>query len=391
MRGQKSIEQSSNALYVIDGVPMYTMAKEGGTQFGSQGSTDPIADINPEDIESMTVLTGAAAAALYGSDAANGAIVITTRQGKAGKTSLTISSNTEISSPFVLPRFQNRYGTGNPQGSTGIAYYSWGNKLNDANYMGYDPRKDYYRTGVTGTESISFSTGTDKNQLYLSAAAVNSRGIVPNNKYDRYNFTFRNTTSFLSDKMKLDIGASYILQNDRNVTNQGTYSNPIVGAYLFPRGDDWNDIRMYERWDSSRNLYTMYWPAGDAGLTIQNPYWINYRNLRENKKNRYMLNAGLSYRIFDWLSVSGRIRIDNSENTYTEKYWASSNNTITERSDRGLYAIAESSDKQVYGDVLLNINKTWTDWSLQATAGASFTDMRSDMLQIRGPISDGSI
>ena len=81
MRGQKSISQSSNALYVIDGVPMYTTAKEGSTQFGSQGSSDPIADINPEDIESISVLTGAAAAALYGSDAANGAIVVTTKKG----------------------------------------------------------------------------------------------------------------------------------------------------------------------------------------------------------------------------------------------------------------------------------------------------------------------
>ena len=391
MRGQKSIEQSSNALYVIDGVPMYTMAKDGGTEFGSQGTTDPIADINPEDIESMTVLTGAAAAALYGSDAANGAIVITTKQGQKGKTSLTISSNTEVFTPFVLPRFQDRYGTGNPKASLGSLYYSWGNRLNDANYRGYDPRKDYFQTGVTGTESVSFSTGTEKNQLYLSAAAVNSRGIVPNNNYDRYNFTFRNTTSFFNDKMKLDIGASYILQNDRNMTNQGTYSNPIVGAYLFPRGNDWEDIRMYERWDPSRNLYTQYWPVGDAGLTMQNPYWINYRNLRENKKDRYMLNAGLSYQILDWLSISGRIRIDNSVNTYTEKYYASTDNTITERSNRGLYSIAESKDKQVYGDVLVNINKTWTDWSLQATAGASFTDMRSDMMQIRGPISDGSI
>ena len=390
MRGQKSIEQSSNALYVIDGVPMYTMAKSAGTEFGSQGATDPIADINPEDIESMTVLTGAAAAALYGSDAANGAIVITTKQGQAGKTSVTISSNTEIFTPFVLPRFQNTYGTGNLQSSAGAGYYSWGNRMSGWNNYGYDPAKDYFQTGVTGTESVSFSTGTEKNQLYLSAAAVNSRGVVPNNRYDRYNFTFRNTTSFFNDKMKFDIGASYILQEDRNMTNQGTYSNPIVGAYLFPRGNDWEDIRMYERWDPSRNLYTQYWPVGAAGLTMQNPYWINYRNLRENKKDRYMLNAGLSYQILDWLSVSGRIRIDNSHNEYTEKYYASTNNTLTDLSERGLYSIAETDDKQIYGDLLVNINKTWDDWSLQATAGASFTDMRSDLLQVRGPISDGS-
>lgn len=294
MRGTKSIMQSSNALYVIDGVPMFTgrSSEGGGTEFDSKGSSEPIADINPEDIESMSVLTGAAAAALYGSDAANGAIVITTKKGKEGKLSITVSSNTEFSTPFVMPEFQNRYGTG-----TGGAYSisgdrSWGARLTADSYYGYDPKNDYFQTGIIGTESVSLSTGTEKNQTYASAAAVNSKGIVPNNKYNRYNFTVRNTTSFLNDKMKLDIGASYVLQNDRNMTNQGVYNNPIVGAYIFPRGNDWEDIRMYERYDPARKIYTQYWPVGDAGMTMQNPYWINYRNLRENKKDRYMLNAG---------------------------------------------------------------------------------------------------
>lgn len=107
----KSISQTSNALYVIDGVPMFTKAQEGSTEFGSQGTTDPIADINPEDIESISVLTGAAAAALYGSDAANGAIVVTTKKGQAGQLSVTVTSGIEIMTPFVLPEFQNRYGT----------------------------------------------------------------------------------------------------------------------------------------------------------------------------------------------------------------------------------------------------------------------------------------
>ena len=110
--------------------------------------------------------------------------------------------------------------------------------------MGYDPARDYFQMGITGTESVSLSTGTEKNQTYLSAAAVNSRGNIPNNSYNRYNFTFRNTTSFLDDRMTLDVTASYIMQNDRNMTNQGVYNNPVVGAYLFPRGNAWEDIRM---------------------------------------------------------------------------------------------------------------------------------------------------
>ena len=392
MRGQKSISQTSNALYVIDGVPMFTTARDGGTEFASQGTTDPIADINPEDIESMSVLNGAAAAALYGSDAANGAIVVTTKRGKAGYTSVTVSSNTEVMSPFVLPEFQNRYGTGDLNSSEGSIVRSWGNRLNSSNYMGYSPRDDYFQTGVTGTESVSLSTGTEKNQTYFSAAAVGSRGVIPNNGYDRYNFTFRNTTSFLGDKLKLDVGASYVMQKDRNMTNQGTYNNPLVGAYVYPRGNDWADIEMYERYDPARRLYTQYWPVGDAGMTMQNPYWINYRNLRENNKDRYMLNAALSYDVLDWLNVSGRIRVDNSSNDYTEKFYASTFTQLTEGSKNGLYGITKTKDKQVYGDVLVNINKTFgEDWSLQANAGASISDMRYDAMKVRGPIPDGEI
>ena len=392
MRGQKSISQTSNALYVIDGVPMFTTARDGGTEFASQGTTDPIADINPEDIESMSVLNGAAAAALYGSDAANGAIVVTTKRGKAGYTSVTVSSNTEVMSPFVLPEFQNRYGTGDLNSSEGSIVRSWGNRLNSSNYMGYSPRDDYFQTGVTGTESVSLSTGTEKNQTYFSAAAVNSRGVIPNNGYDRYNFTFRNTTSFLGDKLKLDVGASYVMQKDRNMTNQGTYNNPLVGAYVYPRGNDWADIEMYERYDPARRLYTQYWPVGDAGMTMQNPYWINYRNLRENNKDRYMLNAALSYDVLDWLNVSGRIRVDNSSNDYTEKFYASTFTQLTEGSKNGLYGITKTKDKQVYGDVLVNINKTFGEnWSLQANVGASISDMRYDAMKVRGPIPDGEI
>ena len=391
MRGAKSISQSSNALYVIDGVPMFTKAQDGGTEFASQGTTDPIADINPEDIESISVLTGAAAAALYGSDAANGAIVVTTKKGQVGQLSVTATAGVEVMSPFVLPQFQNRYGTGNLTTPINVNSYSWGKRLNGANRMGYDPREDYFRTGVANTESVSLSTGTEKNQTYLSAAAINSQGIVPNNTYDRYNFTFRNTTSFLDNRMRLDVGANYVLQKDLNMINQGTYNNPLTGAYLFARSGDWEDIKMYERYDPVDKISKQYWPMGDGSITMQNPYWANYRNLRGNRKDRYMLNASLSYDVLEWLNVSGRIRIDNSHNTYTEKMYASSNVQLTEQSSNGLYGVTKTMDRQVYGDALVNINKTFgDDWSLQANIGGSFSDMKNEAMKIRGPISDGS-
>lgn len=390
MRGTKSIEQSSNALYVIDGIPMFNFGGGGGTENGSQGVTESIADINPDDIESISVLTGAAAAALYGSNAANGAIVINTKRGKVGKMQVSVSSNTDFSKPFVLPHFQNRYGTGSQGKSDRSTTLSWGPLMNEASCRGYEPR-DFFDTGMTYTNSVTLSTGTEKNQTFFSAAAVNSEGIVPNNRYNRFNFTFRNTTSFLNDKLKLDVGASYIIQNDRNMTNQGAYSNPIVPVYLFPRGDDFNLIKVFERWDPARKIKTMYWPQGEGDLRMQNPYWIAYRNLRTNSKKRYMLSASLSYDITDWLNISGRVRVDNSSTKYEQKLYASSNTTLTEGSTQGFYAIAKPDESQVYADVLANINKRFGDYSLVVNAGASIVDNKYDELSYRGPIRDNGI
>ena len=389
MRGTKAINQSSNALYVIDGVPMFNLGSEGGQENDSKGTTEAIADINPEDIESMSVLTGAAAAALYGSHAANGAIVITTKKGKEGRLQLTVSQNTEFLRPFRMPEFQNRYGTGDLLSNTSSVEKSWGHKLNSSNYMGYSPVDDFLQTGVVTTETVALSTGTERNQTYFSASAINSDGMVPNNDYNRYNFTFRNTTSFLKDKMTLDVSANYVKQNDRNMVNQGTYSNPLVTAYLFPRGDDWNDIKMYERYDTTRKIYTQYWPQDFSGLTGQNPYWIAYRNLRETDKDRYMLSAALNYKILDWLSVSGRVRVDNSDSRYTRKLYATSNEILVENSKNGLYGISQTNDKQTYADFMVNINKTFKEvLSLQANLGASYSDMQQDVFSNEGPISD---
>lgn len=390
MRGTKSIEQSSNALYVIDGIPMFNFGGGGSMENGSQGVTESIADINPDDIESISVLTGAAAAALYGSNAANVAIVINTKRGKVGKLQVSVSSNTEFAKPFVLPHFQNRYGTGSSGKAGNSTTLSWGTLLNDASRRNYEPR-DFFDTGITYTNSITLSTGTDKNQTFFSAAAVNSEGIVPNNRYNRFNFTFRNTTNFLNDRMKLDVGASYIIQNDRNMTNQGAYSNPIVPVYLFPRGDDFNLIKVFERWDPARKIKTMFWPQGEGDLRMQNPYWIAYRNLRTNDKKRYMLSASLSYDITDWLNISGRVRVDNSSTKYEQKLYASSNTTLTEGSAQGFYAISKPDETQVYADALANINKRLGDYSIVVNIGASIVDNKYDELSYRGPIRANGI
>lgn len=392
MRGARSIMQSSNVLYVIDGIPMLNTGKEGSTEFASSGTSEGIADLNSEDIESMSVLTGAAAAALYGEKASNGAIVITTKKGNVGHTLFTITQNTELSTAFHTPKFQNKYGTGSSIRESGSESYSWGRLLNESNFMGYNPIEDYFKTGVMTTEAFTMSTGTEKNQTFLSASALRSAGIVPNNKYNRYNFTVRNTTSLLKDRMILDVGASYIIQNDRNMINQGVYNNPLVTAYLFPRGNDYQDMAMYEHYDTTRKIYVQNWDGLISELVGQNPYWINYRTPRTNKKYRYMMNAGLTYKFTDWLSLVARIRIDNSINTYEEKFYASTNMTLT-GSSNGMYNIQKSDGKQTYGDVIANINKRFFEdkLSLVANVGTSLSDIKWNQLGNRGPIDENLI
>lgn len=391
MRGIRSIEQSSNVLYVIDGIPMFNQGGEGGSVFESTGVTEAIADINPEDIESMSVLTGAAAAALYGNRASNGAIIITTKKGNVGKTELTVSQTTEFTSAFRLPQFQNRYGTGSGIHKNGTESYSWGRLLNDANYQGYDPKRDFLKTGVMTTESFTLSTGTQANQTFFSASALSSGGILPNNYYNRYNFSVRNTSKLLNDKLTLDLGASYIMQNDRNMTNQGVYSNPLVTAYLYPRGNSYDDMAMYERWDSQRGIYVQNWNSLISEYVGQNPYWIAYRNVRTNKKYRYMFNAGVTYQLIDWLSASARIRIDNATNTYEAKNYATTNRTLA--GANGSYALRKTDDKQTYGDVMLNINKRFLQdkLSLSAMLGASISDIKENSFGNNGAIREDLI
>lgn len=393
LRGNKSISQSSNALYVIDGIPMYNFGGGGGTEFDSRGATEAIADINPEDIESISVLTGAAAAALYGSEAANGAVMITTKKGEAGALKVTLTSNTEFLNPFVLPEFQNRYGTGLNGVRSGSNIYSWGERLAPSARYGYTPN-DFFETGHVYTNAFTLSGGTDRNQTYFSAAAVNSDGIIPNNEYDRYNFTFRNTSFFLKDKLRIDASASYIYQQDQNMTNQGVYSNPLVPAYLFPRGTDFDAYRIFERYNPASKLMEQFWSSDLEGgdLRMQNPYWIAYRNLRNTDKKRYLLSFSASYDILPWLNVAGRVRIDNANSLYTQKLYASSNTTITDGGRNGHYTEARTYDSQTYADVMANINKTFgDDWSLQANLGASINNVKSDEFSYRGPIQENGL
>ncbi|MBF1586213.1 MAG: SusC/RagA family TonB-linked outer membrane protein [Prevotella sp.] len=381
MRGTKSITGGNNVLYVIDGVPMLNKSGGdiGGGRYSSQPSGEGIADINPDDIESISVLTGPSSAALYGSAAANGVIMINTKRGTEGKVKVAVSSSMEFSNPFILPKFQNTYG--NKAGS----FYSWGDRL--ATPSSYDP-KDFFNTGNNYINSVTLTTGTKTNKTYISVATTNATGILPNNKYNRYNFTARNTSDFLNDKLHLDVSGSYIIQNTQNMYRPGEYYNPLTAAYLFPRGEDWSAVELYKRYDASRKLATQYWPYGDQGMQLQNPYFIVNDMMTPTNRKRYMFMSSLKYDILSWLNVTGRVRVDNTNTESESRFHASGQGLLYAGTHgNGIYNHSLGSDQQTYLDFMFNLDKSFgTDYRLTANFGASLEDYRSSSVGFGGPI-----
>lgn len=380
MRGAKSIEGDNGALYVVDGIPLFNTTLGSGSDVLGEGraTTEGIADFNPEDIESISVLSGPSAAALYGSSAANGVILINTKKGKEGKLSISFSSSTEFSKAYMTPEFQTTY-----RNKDGI-YESWGDQMTTP--TSYDPKNDFFNTGTNLINSLTLTTGTKQNQTFASISSTNSKGIVPNNTYDRLNFTFRNTSTFLNDKLQMDLGASYVKQKDQNMVSQGQYWNPIMAAYLFPRGESWERIKTFERENPGRNISEQYWPVSESTYASQNPYWTAYRNVAPSEKSRYMFNVGLTYKIFDWINVAARYRMDDSYIDFDRQIYASSDDVFTEGSKKGLYEYNTYKDRQEYADFMVNISKQIKDFNLSANLGYSYSNYWAKSRGYRGPL-----
>lgn len=377
MRGAKSMVGNNNVLYVIDGMSIGNPSKgEVKDEFSGPGSGEGISDFNPDDIESISVLTSPSAAALYGSSAANGVILITTKKGQEGKLKVSVSNNTDFSSAYIMPEFQNQYG------NRASSYKSWGEKLPTPS--NFNP-KDFFQNGTNVMNSISLSTGTKNNQTFFSAATTNSKGIIPNNEYYRYNFTLRNTATMLNDRLHLDLSASYVMQGNQNMLSQGRYFNPLLPLYLFPRGEDFESVKIFERYDAERKFPVQEWPYGDQGISLENPYWIVNREMFVSNKKRYMFYANAKYDILDWLNISGRIRVDNTHTT-TERRLSASTLLLHAQSDKGHYTKGMEEYRQTYGDIMLNINKALGDFNLTANIGASYEDHYTTGINIGGKL-----
>ena len=381
MRGSKSIAGNNNVLYVVDGMPIGNASRGGdGGEYGRPGGGEGISDFNSDDIESISVLTGPSAAALYGASAANGVIIINTKKGAAGSVKVNFSSNTEFLSAGVMPEFQNTYGT---ESNT---YRSWGKKLETPS--SFNPR-DFFQGGYNTINSLNLSGGTDKNQTFVSVATTHAEGIIPNNEYYRYNFSGRNSSKFLNDKLHLDISGNYVMQGDQNMMSGGRFFNPLRPLYLFPRGDDFETVKIWERYDTDRRFNTQYWPYGTQGEDFENPYWIVNREMFTNEKHRYMFSFRAQYDILSWLNIAARTRVDNTYSTIKTKFYATTNPLFTGDTSlenaKGSFSLGEERYKQTYADLMLNINKKFDkDFVLTANIGTSFEDHYTTSVSVGG-------
>ncbi|MGL4907967.1 MAG: SusC/RagA family TonB-linked outer membrane protein [Bacteroidales bacterium] len=392
IRGTRSAFAGGNnqPLYVIDGVPMLNTSTEssstalGGENDGmNRDAGDGISNLNPDDIESMSILKGASAAALYGSQAANGVVLITTKQGRAGAQRITFSSNLTVDNAISLPKFQNSYGR--TPSETGNAISSWGEKANLKDYNNVD---NYYSTGVTAINSLSFMGGTEKAQTYFSYANTTAQGIVETNKLQKNNITFRETANFFKDRLKLDGNVNLVSQTIKNSpASGGYYLNPLVGLYTFPRGLDLGIYQnQFETFDQTRQMNVQNWYIDVANnANNQNPYWLRNRVLSENNRIRAIASLNASLKINDWLSLQARGNIDYASDKFESKMYASTSQIIAgeyEGKANGRYIWSEQQDMLTYGDLMALFNHKMERISINGAFGTTLNMTTSNGLML---------
>jgi TonB-linked SusC/RagA family outer membrane protein len=403
LRGNRSLNGNNQPLYVVDGVPISNGTTTTNPDIDTGGTTQPdgISNINPEDIASMTVLKGPSAAALYGSRASNGVIVITTKSGKAGKTSVSLSSNFMASSAYNLMNLQNEYG----QGTNGVynptSSASWGGKLDGSqvsnwqlvrnpNYAGpatqsYSAQPnnviDFYKTGYNLANTMTVTAGNEKAQGYFSYTNTKAEGIVGGNKLDRHNLNLR-LTSKISDKLSLDVKTNYIIQDIDNLLRTGEESIG-TSAYLLPRSIAYNDYKNFEYFDAAGQRQLNYF-IDETGSPGGNPFWSALRDdARKDKRNRFIGLASLKYEFTKTLSLQVRAGLDQMTNKNVRNRYA----TVAFNNNLGSYSESYETVSELNTDALLSYNEKFGDFSLSLNGGASGLQQSSSALNSGGVLS----
>lgn len=310
LRGPTSIDGNNQPIFVIDGLIMDNSAFEMKDRFPVNSSsvnyenrsndfTNRGGDISPEDIESVTILKGPEATALYGSDGANGAIIITTKKGKKGRASVTYNNSFRFEKVYRLPEIQTVF----DQGSLGITSQTvrtyFGQKIPDANQR-FDNIGNFFGTGKTQQHNLGIDGGSDAGSYRFTAGIINQNGVVPNTGYERYNFRL-NTSFKVSPKFTVTNGFSYI-QSHTDKASKGT-GGFLISLLTWPTDDD---VRIYK--DANGNKKTI---RGD--LTVaedDNPFWDVNKNTSFDNSSRFMGNIQLSYDLSKSLNLTAISGID---------------------------------------------------------------------------------
>ena len=416
LRGNKSIQGNNAPLIVVDGVPMTNNVRGQANQaynltYSSvaEGS-DPLSMINPDDIESMNILKGANAAALYGSAAANGVVMITTKKGKEGKLDVNFTSNVTFENPLLTPRLQNAYGAEVTSG--GLTLDSWGTKLpgggaytasvNAAPTIGgtrnihlrnsaNDDIANFFRTGLTANNSVSLSGGTEKIKTYFSVANSHSNGMLESNNYNRNTLSFRQSYNFWN-RVNIDVNANYVQTKTNNRIGGGTVGNPLYDLYTMPRNVDLayyrNHVSTLGNWQSAERSYFKAAPvtgayketSGRSQLSgplqewafqtaeKNNPYWLLNKNNSVSQDDRFYGNLQGRFDIYDGLAFQARVSIDHSRYSAEGKTYATTWGPQA-MNDFGTYYLSNNRTNEIYTDYLLSYNKQIQDWSVSTTAG----------------------
>lgn len=416
LRGNKSIQGNNAPLIVVDGVPMTNNVRGQANQaynltYSSvaEGS-DPLSMINPDDIESMNILKGANAAALYGSAAANGVVMITTKKGKEGKLDVNFTSNVTFENPLLTPKLQNVYGAEVTSG--GLTLDSWGAKLpgggaytasvNAAPTIGgtrnihlrnsaNDDIANFFRTGLTANNSVSLSGGTEKIKTYFSVANSHSNGMLESNNYNRNTLSFRQSYNFWN-RVNIDVNANYVQTKTNNRIGGGTVGNPLYDLYTMPRNVDLayyrNHVSTLGNWQSAERSYFKADPVTGAYTETSgrsqlsgplqewafqtaeknNPYWLLNKNNSVSQDDRFYGNLQGRFDIYDGLAFQARVSIDHSRYSAEGKTYATTWGPQA-MNDFGTYYLSNNRTNEIYTDYLLSYNKQIQDWSVSTTAG----------------------
>ncbi|CAA9202298.1 SusC/RagA family TonB-linked outer membrane protein [Flavobacterium collinsii] len=379
IRGNSSVV-NSQPLYVIDGIPILSPGTAGqptesfgSLSGGNRDGGDVVSLVNPDDYDGMTVLKGAAASVLYGSQGANGVILLSSKKAKTGKANITASSVTTFETAAYLPKFQSDYVA--LKGAT----ETWGAKQKTNDHV-----KDFFNTGVTQISSVGYSTGTENSSTAFSYANTTSSGITPGNSLKKNNFGIRQTAKFFGDKLTFAANANYTSQSIGNKPVNGLYFNTLTGVYLMPRGNDFNFYKdNYEVFDPTRNLMAQNWVSNVDFM--QNPYWVINRNKSEDKNDFFNGSLSLTYKATNWLSIASRYSYNRASSEFDKFVYATTQGALSHVNGR--YYHENSLSTQRYADLIATINtKIGSDFTFNANIG---TSVRNTLINQRTILDSG--